>query len=86
MTDDDTIRREGMVQYGFGTEAMKKTVVCSKCGAANRSDARYCTVCGAVLTRKNLFQEYKERHRCCPCCDTVLEEEADYCPHCGKKL
>ena len=88
MTADklERIRQESMEQYGFGPEAMKKVKVCTKCGQPSPSDRQFCTECGHRLPDKNLYEVYKERHRCCPHCDTVLSDTMGYCPQCGTKI
>ena len=74
MTADrlEMIKLQNMELYGFGPAAMKKVKVCTECGHR--------------LPDKTLYDVYKERHRCCPVCDTVLSNEMGYCPQCGRKL
>lgn len=79
-------RREGMKLYGFGPDAMKQVQVCSRCGTMMSVKARSCSVCRAKLPRSSLFQIYKNRHRCCKNCDTVVQNGVIYCPVCGKKI
>jgi len=88
MTADklERIRQESMAQYGFGPEAMKKVKVCTKCGQPSPSGQQFCTECGYRLPEKTLYEVYKERHKCCPTCDTVLSDTMGYCPQCGTKI
>lgn len=82
----ESLRRSAMKQYGFGTDVMKKTKVCTYCGAKLSADAKTCTECGGEATDRTLFDVYKEHHTCCAYCDTVLAENARYCPQCGCKV
>ncbi len=82
----DQVRQEGMEKYGFGPRAMKGLKVCVACGHASPSAWVFCTECGGPLPEKNLFEVYKERHVYCKACETVVSEDASYCPQCGKKL
>ena len=88
MTADklELIRQQSMEQYGFGPAAMKKVKVCTVCGNPSPSDQQFCTECGHRLPDKTLYDIYKERHVCCPNCDTVLSDEMGYCPQCGTKI
>ena len=76
MTADklELIRQQSMEQYGFGPAAMKKVKVCTQCGNPSPSDERFCRECGYRLPEKTLYDIYKERHVCCPNCDTVLSD------------
>lgn len=75
-----------MKQYGFGTDEMKRTKVCTLCGAKLSADAKICTGCGKEVTEQTLFGVYKEHHTCCEYCDTVLTENARFCSQCGRKV
>lgn len=75
-----------MRQYGFGTDEMKRTKVCAFCGARLSTDDKRCTKCGRGLSKRTLFDVYKEHHTCCKHCDTVLAKNAHYCPQCGRKV
>lgn len=83
MTDDskEKIRQH----FGFGTSRMKELKVCEKCKAAVSADKRFCTFCHAELPRGTLYDLYKAHHRVCSDCGTVLPENGQYCPQCGKK-
>lgn len=87
MTADkrEMIRRQSMDRYGFGPDAMKQVKVCEECGAPSPVDRQFCTGCGHRLPDKSLYDIYRERHRCCPVCGAVLDDETDYCPQCGTK-
>ncbi len=82
----DQIRLEGMEQYGFGPRAMKKLKVCKSCGRTSPSSLLFCVECGNPLPAKNMFEEYKERHKYCRTCETVVTDSSEYCPQCGEKL
>lgn len=82
----EQVKQQGMDFYGFGPNAMKKTKVCTECGHPSPSDQQFCTECGHRLPNKTLYDIYKERHKCCPTCDTVLADEMEYCPQCGTKI
>ena len=88
MTADklELIRQQSMEQYGFGPNAMKKVKVCTQCGNPSPSDERFCKECGYRLPEKTLYDIYKERHVCCPTCDTVLSDGMSFCPQCGTKI
>lgn len=88
MTADaiESLRRSAMKQYGFGTDEMKKTKVCTFCGAKLSANVKKCTECGEAVPKQTLFDVYKEHHVCCKHCDTVLSENARYCPQCGCKV
>ena len=78
-------RRHNREYYGFGTEAMKKIRICTRCKTPSSTATRFCAACGYRLPHKTLYQLYRERHTVCPDCDTVLTEEMAFCPHCGKE-
>ena len=82
----ERIRQQGMEHYGFGPNAMKKLKVCTECGNPSPSDLQFCTECGYRLPDKTLYDIYKERHNCCPVCDTVLSDGMEYCPQCGTAI
>ncbi len=82
----EAIKLENMKQYGFGIEAMKQIKICHKCKNASPTHQQFCTECGHRLPEKNLYDIYKERHKSCPACDTVVADECEYCPQCGEKI
>lgn len=69
--------------YGFGTDSMKQIKVCTSCGRAEDSDLYFCRECGTPLPKATLFEEYKENHRTCEKCGTILTDKMIYCPKCG---
>lgn len=82
----ERLRQQNMNYCGFGPNAMKKLKVCRECRASAPSDQQFCTECGHRLPEKTLYDIYKERHTCCPKCDTVVCDSSEYCPQCGEKL
>ncbi len=82
----EKIRLTSMEQYGFGPLAMEKLKVCKNCGRSSLSSLLFCTECGSPLPKKNIFEEYKERHKFCRKCEAVFTDEVTYCPQCGEKL
>lgn len=88
MTADiiELLRQSAMKRYGFGTEEMKRTKVCTFCNAKLSADAKICKECGKEVPKKTLFDMYKEHHLYCKHCDTVLAENARFCPQCGHKI
>ena len=77
------MQNEKMRYFGFGYEAMKRVKICEKCGASAGVHRFFCRKCGAYLTRKSLYDQYKARHKVCKKCKTVLSDTARYCPQCG---
>ncbi len=82
----DMVRLESMEEYGFGPRAMRELKVCRFCGRTSPSGERFCRECGKELPEKSLYQSYKERHKFCTGCETVVADSTEYCPQCGKKL
>lgn len=54
------------------------TVKCSKCGAAVRSDAKFCPECGTP--------NVGEGKTTCPKCKAAVSAGAKFCPECGASL
>lgn len=79
-------KSENMKMFGFGYEAMKSIKICKKCGKPANVNRLFCKNCGALLSRKTLFDFYKKRQRVCQSCKTVLSEQSEYCPECGRKI
>ncbi len=79
------LKNEKMRCFGFGYEIMKQVKVCEKCGAPASAHRLFCKECGTFLTRKSLYDKYKERHKVCRKCKTILPDVAEYCPQCGTK-
>jgi len=82
----EQIRLESMKQYGFGPEAMKLLKVCANCGATVSAEQQTCGECGSGLPQETLYQFYLNLHHCCPVCETVLSDNAIFCPNCGTML
>ena len=84
MTNQDKRRRkDSLLQFGFGADAMKNATVCTSCNSLQSSNRIFCSGCGARLPRVNLYDYYKAQHRNCPSCGNVLSSAMDYCPSCG---
>ena len=71
---------------GMGPYAMKKLKVCPGCGQVTDARALLCPSCKSWIRTKSLFQVYKKMHTNCPHCKTMLASDAQYCPHCGRKV
>lgn len=71
---------------GMGPYVMKKLKVCSMCGQIASARTFFCPACKNWLSGNTLFDFYKKMHSDCPYCKTTLAEDAQYCPHCGKKV
>lgn len=82
----DRMRQENMDYFGFGPRAMRRIKVCAHCGAMSPSTQWFCRECGKRLPRNTLFQLYKEQHKSCPTCETVIASSYHYCPQCGTML
>lgn len=82
----ESLRISAMKQYGFGTDEMKKTKVCTFCGTKLTADTKKCTECGREVPKQTLFDVYKEHHVYCKRCDIVLAENTHFCPQCGHKV
>ena len=82
----ELIRRQGMDDNGFGPQVMMRLKVCPHCGGVGAASQFFCKVCGHALPQDSLYQRYREKHRCCPVCDTVLPDAAQYCPQCGELI
>ena len=80
------LHNETMKFYGFGYEAMKSVKVCEKCGEAAGAHQLFCRECCSFLTRKSLYDLFKERHTLCPKCKIILPDTAAFCPQCGKAV
>lgn len=76
-------RKNALLQFGFGTDVMKTTTVCTNCNSMESVSKLFCSKCGARLPRVNLYDYYRAQHRSCPDCGSVLSESMDYCPKCG---
>ena len=56
-----------------GRKALPAERICSKCGASNPFDSKYCNKCSSSLAA-------------CPNCGYVPKEEFSFCIKCGTKL
>ncbi len=79
------IHFQNLEQFGFGPNVMKQIKICPKCGQIAKKYSVFCRSCGAFLTRKTLYDDYRRKHRCCTECGTVLTADARFCPHCGRE-
>lgn len=79
-------KSENMKMFGFGYEAMKSIKICKKCGKPASAHRLFCKQCGTFLSGKTLFDCYKEHHKSCRHCNTIVSEQAEYCPKCGIKM
>lgn len=61
----------------YGTD----TIICSKCGAPNKSDAKFCMGCGSAMV-----VEVKVEGKICPTCNAPVKEGAKFCMRCGGKV
>ena len=80
------VRFRNLERYGFGPNVMKKLRVCQRCGQAVKTKGTSCPACGEKLPRETLFDQYKQKHHCCPHCDTILAPDSQYCPNCGQEI
>ena len=83
---EEALRKQTLLEFGMGIEAMKRRKVCRLCGMGIDSRQEVCPDCGAPLPRENLYDAYKAMHLYCPCCGEVVTDDAVYCPQCGKAL
>ena len=86
MTSLEHLRQTTMEHYGFGTNIMRHIRICPKCGMPSGAEEKNCGSCGTKLPRETLFQQYKKRHRFCSHCDTVVADDAQFCPECGARI
>lgn len=63
------------VRYGADT------IICSKCGSPNKSDARFCMSCGSAIV-----VEVTAEGKTCPTCNALVKEGAKFCMRCGGKI
>lgn len=57
------------------------TIMCSKCGSPNKSDAKFCMNCGSAIVVKT-----KAEGKICPTCNAPVKEGAKFCMRCGGKI
>ena len=86
MKKQNVTRKKSLFNFGFGTDIMKHSVVCSKCKSLQPSNRMYCSKCSSKLPKSNLYDLYKSYHTCCEKCGTVLSSSMHYCPHCGIRV
>jgi RNA polymerase subunit RPABC4/transcription elongation factor Spt4 len=55
-------------------------VLCNKCKAPNKSDAKFCMNCGSAI------MEEKQEGKSCPSCGVLAKEGAKFCMKCGGKI
>lgn len=79
-------RREKMIYFGLGPEAMKGIKVCKECGASVDSNLLFCDKCGSSLPSESLYLLYVHSHFVCMKCKTVVKADYSFCPHCGSRL
>jgi ribosomal protein L40E len=60
-------------------------ITCSKCGAQDSIDSKFCSSCGSVFPEIKI-KSYKLMQRFCPGCGTRNEIDSEFCISCGKKL
>ena len=82
----DVQRRQDLLDFGFGTDVMKRTTVCPNCRSMENSGNSLCSKCGAALTGPTLYEYYRTQHKSCPDCGSVLSDFMDFCPKCGRSL
>lgn len=76
---EETIKKAELeaLKVRYGANA----ILCSKCGAANKSGDRFCSRCGFPIT-----QEIMSEGETCPSCGTHVKEGVKFCSRCGGKL
>ena len=57
---------------------------CSRCGAMNLQEARFCSKCGANLYSNSPIQPANPSY--CPRCGKGIAERTVFCPECGEKV
>lgn len=82
----EILRQENMKQHGFGPSIMREIRVCTECGTAAPVSELKCRECGKKLPRETLYQQYRNRHRFCARCDTVVANDVQFCPECGTRI
>ena len=67
----------GLAEGTGARGAQEKTILrCHKCNAENDADAKFCTHCGAALSKT----------RPCPDCTELNDPDAKFCDNCGREL
>ncbi len=83
---DSILRKKSLLQFGFGTDVMKATTVCTNCNLMESTKKLFCSKCQARLPRATLYDYYKAQHKNCSSCGTVLSDSMNYCPKCGVRV
>ncbi|OLS12643.1 MAG: hypothetical protein RBG13Loki_3722 [Promethearchaeota archaeon CR_4] len=73
----------GMAQSGFTGGATAQVKTCTKCGAQNPINTKFCNNCGNKFPAPE--GEATSAPKFCPDCGTATGN-AKFCPNCGKKL
>ena len=76
-------RRKELFKFGFGTDVMKNTTVCTNCNSMQSAKNKICSKCKAELSNVTLYDYYRAQHKACQYCNTVLSDAMQYCPKCG---
>ena len=75
--------------YGTGKGNISEdTKYCSKCGAKNQENARFCLVCGQIFTQpiSASSEEKTKILAICPECKNRIASNSKFCPECGASL
>jgi membrane protease subunit (stomatin/prohibitin family) len=70
---------EGMGAANAGsaqTGETEKVILCHKCNSDNSADAKFCSNCGAALTKSKR----------CSRCDELNDPDARFCDNCGSPM
>jgi ribosomal protein L40E len=76
---EDAIKKVELetLKVKYGTD----TIICSKCGSHNKSDARFCMSCGSAMV-----VEATAEGKTCLTCNAPVKEGAKFCMRCGGKI
>jgi hypothetical protein len=55
-------------------------ILCNKCKAPNKSDAKFCMNCGSAIIEEKL------EGKTCPSCGVSIKEGTKFCMRCGGKI
>lgn len=86
MKKQNASRKKSLRYFGFGADAMRRSVVCSKCNSVEPSNKVFCSKCNSRLPKASLYDLYRSYHMCCDKCGTVLTPSMHFCPHCGIRV
>jgi len=56
-------------------------VMCPKCGAPNKANAKFCMSCGCAMMVEAIV-----KGKTCPTCNALVKEEVKFCARCGTKI